>query len=160
MRRGLWMASLYLPQESCTARSDPRTAGLHRDPECAIFLPRNMKSGIDSASKSFPEQMTPARMEAVARQFRVLGEASRLHLLASLMNGPATVGDLVDATGLKQGNVSKQLAALHEAGFLNRSRDGNFVRYEISDPVVFDLCELMCGRVGRTARERALALGA
>lgn len=102
--------------------------------------------------------MTGAQLEAIARQFRVLGEASRLQLLASLMPGPATVGELVDVTGFKQGNVSKQLAALHEAGFLHRERDGNFVRYRIADPVVFQLCELMCGRIEREARERVAAL--
>jgi DNA-binding transcriptional ArsR family regulator len=111
------------------------------------------------ATLSKPE-LRPAQLEAIARQFRVLGEASRLHLLSRLMNGPATVGELAEVTGFKQGNVSKQLAALHDSGFLHRSRDGNFVRYEIADPVVYDLCQLMCGRVGRTARERAEALGA
>ncbi len=99
-------------------------------------------------------KLTEPQLEAIARQFRVLGEASRLRLLASLMAGPATVGELVESTGFKQGNVSKQLVALHEAGFLGRERDGNFVRYRIADPVVFDLCQLMCGRVEREARER------
>ena len=111
------------------------------------------------ATKDSKLELSAPQLEAIARQFRVLGEASRLHLLASLMSGPATVGELAVATGFKQGNVSKQLAALHDAGFLHRRRDGNFVRYEIADPVVFELCQLMCGRVGRAARERAETLG-
>lgn len=127
-----------------------------RSPMWGIF-PYSDMSVLELQAPSKP-RLSVAQLEAIARQFRVLGESSRLRLLACLMEGPATVGELVTATGFKQGNVSKQLAALHEAGFLFRQRDGNFVRYGIADPVVFELCELMCGSVGREARQRAEAL--
>ena len=37
-------------------------------------------------------------------------------------------------------------ALLLDAGMVSRSREGNFARYEIADPILFDLCELVCGR--------------
>lgn len=96
--------------------------------------------------------MSPELLEDLARLFGVLSEASRLRLLQELMAGGQTVSELVESTGMKQGNVSKHLGVLHRAGFLQRVKLGNFVRYEICDQRVFDLCEIMCER----ERERAL----
>jgi DNA-binding transcriptional ArsR family regulator len=95
-------------------------------------------------------------LEAVARLFKVLAEPTRLDLLQHLKGGPLTVSELLDATGQKQANVSKQLGVLFTAGLVSRERDGNLVRYAIADPMVFDLCELVCGKL-RADAERQLA---
>jgi DNA-binding transcriptional ArsR family regulator len=97
--------------------------------------------------------LSDAQIEEAARLFATLSEPSRLRLLKTLMSGPRTVGELVEATGLKQGNVSKQLSALTQAKFLNRERDGNFARYSIRDPLVQDLCRLVCAKIERDAHE-------
>jgi len=97
--------------------------------------------------------MSPAQMEGAARIFSVLSETSRLTLLKALMAGGRSVGELVEATGLKQGNVSKQLGLLTSAGLLGREKEGNFVRYSIRDPMVYELCALVCDKVRRDARE-------
>ncbi len=99
-------------------------------------------------------EMTDAQVEEVARLFGVLAEPVRLYLLRTLMEGGSTVGRLVERTGLKQGTVSKHLGILHGAGFLERRRDGASVFYEISDPLVQQLCDLMCERM----REKAAHL--
>jgi len=44
--------------------------------------------------------------------FGVLSEPSRLVLLQVLHNEPLTVNDLVEATSMKQVNVSKHLSAM------------------------------------------------
>lgn len=98
--------------------------------------------------------MSDAQVEEVARLFSVLAESSRLKLLRTLMTGPMTVGELVEATGMKQGNVSKQLGILLDVRFVAREKDGNFARYSIVDPKLFTLCELMCGRIEEEARRR------
>ncbi len=103
--------------------------------------------------------MTDALLETVARQFGTLSEPSRLRLLRALMEGPLTVTDLVEATGMKQGNVSKHLGILLEARFVAKTKEGNFARYAIADPKLFTLCELMCGRVQEAATRQARALG-
>jgi DNA-binding transcriptional ArsR family regulator len=95
-------------------------------------------------------------LESVSRLFRVLAEPTRLDLLQHLKAGPITVSELIDATGQKQANVSKQLGILFTAGLVSRERDGNLVRYAIADPMVFDLCELVCGKL-RADAERQLA---
>lgn len=102
--------------------------------------------------------MTETQLEEVAHLFGVLAEGSRLRLLQSLMESPKTVTELVEATGMKQGNVSKHLGMLAGVRFVSKSREGNFIRYAIADPRILTLCELMCGRVTEEARARLAAL--
>jgi DNA-binding transcriptional ArsR family regulator len=84
-------------------------------------------------------------VEIIAQRFRVLGEPMRIKLLDRLREGPATVQELQRGTGATQQNVSKHLGVLHGAGMVSRSKVGTYVRYEISDPAVFELCEVVCG---------------
>ncbi|GAC1523540.1 MAG: metalloregulator ArsR/SmtB family transcription factor [Thermoleophilaceae bacterium] len=102
-----------------------------------------------SAPNSLPDDL----IELIARSFRVLGEPMRIKLLDHLREHPATVGELQAATSSSQQNVSKHLAVLHEAGMLRRRKDGNFVRYEIADPGVFELCDQVCGGLRRQVTE-------
>jgi DNA-binding transcriptional ArsR family regulator len=96
--------------------------------------------------------MSLAQLEAVARLFGVLSEPSRLVLLQALHRKPLTVSELVDACALKQANVSKHLAVLHAHQLVKRERDGTSVRYEIADPMIFSLCNLVCGKMQRDAK--------
>ena len=73
----------------------------------------------------------------------------RIKLLDQLRHRPATVGQLQAATSSSQQNVSKHLGVLHDAGVLRRRKDGTFVRYEITDPAVFELCDQVCGGLRR-----------
>jgi DNA-binding transcriptional ArsR family regulator len=96
---------------------------------------------------------------SVAALFGVLAEPTRLAVLQELRAGPLSVSELVNRLGAKQANVSKQLGILFTAGLLSRERDGNLVRYGIGDPMVFDLCELVCGKLRRDAERQLAALG-
>ncbi|MEO6923465.1 MAG: metalloregulator ArsR/SmtB family transcription factor [Bryocella sp.] len=84
-------------------------------------------------------------LDAVAARFRVLGEPFRLRLLQELQGGPKTVTELVERLEGGQPNVSKHLRLLFDAGLVRRVRQGNSIHYSIGDPVVFELCELVCG---------------
>ena len=113
-----------------------------------------------------PRQATPPHplpgplLELIAERFRALGEPKRIMLLDHLREGPATVGELSEAVGASQQNVSKHLALLRGAGMVERERDGNFIRYRIDDPTVFQLCELVCGRLRQQAGELTRAVAA
>ena len=100
------------------------------------------------------KSMSDAQIEEAARLFAILSEASRLRLLRALMSEAMTVSDLIAATGMKQGNVSKHLGVLMDARFVAKEKEGNFARYSIADPNLFTLCELMCGRMAREAGQR------
>jgi DNA-binding transcriptional ArsR family regulator len=88
-----------------------------------------------------------AQLAAVARLFAALSEPSRLALLQALHQGPRTVGQLMEACAMKQANVSKHLAVLHAHHLVQREREGASMRYEIADPMVFSLCNLVCGKM-------------
>lgn len=99
--------------------------------------------------------MSDAQVEESARLFGILSEGSRLRLLRALMERPLTVSELIEATGMKQGNVSKHLGVLLGARFVAREKEGNFARYSLADRRLYQLCELMCARIEEDARERA-----
>jgi DNA-binding transcriptional ArsR family regulator len=97
--------------------------------------------------------LSAAQLEAVARLFGVLSEPSRLALLQALQTQPLSVTELVERCGMKQANVSKHLAVLHQHRLVARERNGASVRYEIADPMVFSLCNLVCGKMERDAKQ-------
>lgn len=90
---------------------------------------------------------TPELLERVAARFRALAEPARLAILHALEDGERTVTELVEHTGLAQGNLSKHLQQLHAGGFVKRRRDGLFVQYALADEGVLKLCVLMCDRL-------------
>ena len=104
------------------------------------------------------KRLEPAQLRAVAGVFAALSEESRLRILQHLMDGPAGVGDLVTATGLKQANVSKQLGLLAAAGVVARRAEGNRAIYSIAMPLVARLCDLVCRDAAARAADRAAAL--
>ncbi len=98
------------------------------------------------------------QLQAVARLFATLAEPSRLQLLQCLKSGEQSVSELVDQTGLKQANVSKQLGLLVSADLVGRRQDGNRALYSISMPLVFELCDLVCNGMAAKAAAYANAL--
>ncbi|GAC1320211.1 MAG: hypothetical protein NVSMB25_12210 [Thermoleophilaceae bacterium] len=84
-------------------------------------------------------------IELIAQRFRLLAEPMRIKILDRLRERPATVGVIASDLGATQQNVSKHLGVLHQGRVINRSKEGNSVRYEIADDSVFDLCEQVCG---------------
>jgi DNA-binding transcriptional ArsR family regulator len=98
--------------------------------------------------------MTPQVLGLVAERFRALAEPARLELLNLLRAGEQSVGELVDATGMGQANVSKHLQLLYSLGFVSRRKDGLFVYYTLADTSVFQLCDLMCKRLESDAKTR------
>ena len=55
--------------------------------------------------------------------------------------------EIMKATSLGQANVSKHLKILEQAGMVARHPQGVSVYYEITDPLIFELCELVCDRL-------------
>ncbi len=96
-----------------------------------------------------PHPLPDPLIDLIAQRFRVLGEPMRIKLLDRLREGDATVGELQQAVGASQQNVSKHLGILLSAGMVSRAKDGNHARYSIADPAVFKLCDQVCGGVRR-----------
>src|SRR5690625_409395 len=80
--------------------------------------------------------------ELTAKLFRGLADPSRLAILETLNAGALCVGDIVEATGLSQSNVSNHLACLKECGLVESSREGRYIHYRTRDPRVSELLGL------------------
>ena len=72
--------------------------------------------------------------ERLAGAFKVLADPARLRLLSFIAAQPKAeccVCDLIAPAGLSQPTVSHHLKVLHDAGFLSRTKRGNWVFYRI-----------------------------
>jgi DNA-binding transcriptional ArsR family regulator len=108
---------------------------------------------------TLPHPLPEDLAELIARRFRAIGEPMRIRLLDQLRDGEATVGELSEALGASQQNVSKHLAVLADAGILGRRKEGNRVYYRIADEGVFALCEDVCGSVQEQLRSLSELVG-
>ena len=103
---------------------------------------------------TLPSPIPEPLVELIAERFRLLSEPMRVRALDHLRaQGEASVGELAAALGTSQQNVSKHLGALHADGVVARRREGNRVIYAIADETVLEICEVVCGSLGRRAGE-------
>ena len=104
--------------------------------------------------------LTPDVLVLIAERFKALAEPARLQILSCLRGGELTVTELVEETEFGQANVSKHLQLLHTLGFVSRRKEGLYVYYALADKSVFQLCDVMCGRLEAQmkARRKLLAV--
>jgi DNA-binding transcriptional ArsR family regulator len=101
-------------------------------------------------------RMNRDALEKVAASFRALSEPTRLAIIQELKAGDRmTVNQIVESLGLSQANISKHLAILRDAQFLKREQHGVTAIYSINDPMVIELCTLVCDHLNRQAATAA-----
>jgi DNA-binding transcriptional ArsR family regulator len=100
---------------------------------------------VATAKTEIPHPLPDQLVERVAERFRILGEPMRIRLLEAMREGEVSVRQLQEATGASQQNVSQHLGVLLRARIVARRKEGNFSLYSIADPVVFSLCDDVCG---------------
>lgn len=82
-----------------------------------------------------------------------IADTSRRSILSELRRGPRTVSDLVQATGLKQPNVSNHLARLRDCGLVEANKRGRQVFYALNDPRIEAALEIAEHGACRRAHE-------
>ena len=83
--------------------------------------------------------------ELIARRFRALSDPTRLRIVDLLRRrDEASVGEITEALGGSQQNMSKHLAALQSEGFVRRRKQGTSSIYRIADSSVLELCDRLC----------------
>lgn len=87
-----------------------------------------------------------------AKLFRGFSDPSRLSILEVLRGGPLTVGEIVEATGLSQSNVSNHLGCMRDCGLVVAEQTGRYVTYQISDDRVGDMLVLAESLLADVAR--------
>ena len=64
---------------------------------------------------------------------RAVAEATRLRVLFLLMQCELTVKDLTKILGQSQPRISRHLKLLHQAGLIERHREGSWVYFRLAD---------------------------
>ena len=111
--------------------------------------PGLLHSSLNSYRVLVMPQALPAELlEHVAERFRVLGDATRLGILRTLLDdGEQNVGQLVERLGTSQANVSKHLRILHDARIVSRRAEGTSAYYSVTDPSLLPVCAIVCDRL-------------
>jgi DNA-binding transcriptional ArsR family regulator len=86
-------------------------------------------------------QLDAATAKTVATTLQALATPSRLMILATLREGPRSVGDLVQAVGMEQSAVSHQLRLLRTMGLVESERHGRSIVYSLFDDHLAELID-------------------
>jgi len=86
-------------------------------------------------------RLDAATAKAVAATLQALATPSRLLILATLEEGPRTVGAITEAVGMEQSAVSHQLRHLRDLGLVQSERQGRNIIYSLYDTHVAELID-------------------
>jgi ArsR family transcriptional regulator len=75
--------------------------------------------------------------------FKALAHPARIRILEHLREGERSAGDLIEALGLEQSNVSQHLAVLRNRNILVARREGASVLYSVRDPILYEILDLL-----------------
>lgn len=90
--------------------------------------------------------------------FKALSHPVRLAIIEQLKNGERSVGQLVEANGVEQSSVSKNLAILKQAGILRSRQEGVTVYYAIRDQDIFKVLRVVSDILATKHKESAKIL--
>jgi DNA-binding transcriptional ArsR family regulator len=78
-----------------------------------------------------------------ANIFQALAHPTRIAIIELLENGELSAGDLMEALGMEQANVSQHLAILRSKQLVTNRKAGNKVFYSVRDPIIIKVLALM-----------------
>lgn len=97
--------------------------------------------GHGADSRATRVRLDAATAKSVATTLQALSTPSRLLILATLQEAPATVGTLSQAVGMEQSAVSHQLRLLRNLGLVDGQRHGRTIVYSLYDNHVAELID-------------------
>jgi ArsR family transcriptional regulator len=93
--------------------------------------------------------------EMQAELCRAMSHAIRLEIVHLLREGSKHVSELAQAVGRPQTTISRHLATLRNAGVIIGQRQGQEIYYQIADPKIVSVCDLMRQVLADQARHRS-----
>lgn len=98
---------------------------------------------------------TPTEADLLAKYFRVLGDRTRLSVLALLAERERSVGELAALLREPQPKVSNHLACLRWCGFVSTRREHRTIHYRLADDRVSEVVQLARGLLQENAEHVA-----
>jgi len=88
--------------------------------------------------------MPPAAIyEIQAELCRCMSSATRIEIVHVLRDGPQRVSEIARITGHPQGTISRHLGVLRNGGVVIAHRHAQDVLYQIANPKIVGICDLM-----------------
>ena len=81
-------------------------------------------------------------LELKAKLFRGFADTSRLSILETLRVKPLNVGEITQATGLSQSNISNHLGCLRDCGLVMSEQRGRYTYYRLTDDRIDNLLRM------------------
>lgn len=100
-----------------------------------------LDSPLFGDSEAFPAMQEAA--EQAAELLRSIGSSHRLIMLCLLAEGPRTVTEICNASGMRQSLASQHLARLRLDGLVSADRQGHFVHYSLASPIARDIISVL-----------------
>ncbi|MFB7813245.1 ArsR/SmtB family transcription factor [Paenibacillus chitinolyticus] len=72
------------------------------------------------------------QLQSLADTFKLMGDKTRLTILALLRERELCVCDLVDVTGMSQPSISQHLRKMKDAGLVSERRKGQWIYYSLA----------------------------
>lgn len=94
---------------------------------------------LDRIRRARRDAIPEPDLERMALTFKVLGDATRLRIMAALAGGEMCVCDLAAYLGLSESAVSHQLRRMRELSIVKPRREGQVLYYSLQDRHVADL---------------------
>ncbi|MEC1158915.1 MULTISPECIES: ArsR/SmtB family transcription factor [Bacillaceae] len=87
-------------------------------------------------------QLEDLQHELIAKFFHGLSNPARFKIAVSLLESEKNVSQLVHELGMKQSQISNQLACLKWCGYVSTRQEGKFIYYRITDERIRNIIEL------------------
>ncbi|HXF65218.1 MAG TPA: metalloregulator ArsR/SmtB family transcription factor [Burkholderiales bacterium] len=100
-----------------------------------------------------PLELAEDAAAELADLFRLLGDASRLKVVAACLAGPCSVSEIAERADLSVSLASHHLRLLRAARIVRAARQGRQVFYEAQDEHVRRVIEDMMAHVGEPREE-------
>lgn len=84
------------------------------------------------------------RAAEVSALLKLLSHPNRLLVACELMDGERSVSEIEARTGVRQPNLSRDLARLRQAGIVSTRREAKLVFYQLKDPRISALMGALC----------------
>ena len=92
-----------------------------------------------SETTSYLDQLDDVKAQHVAELFSILGDTSRVKIIAALLNGSMNVQSLADAVGISPSGISHHMRSLRQMRLVRAHKQGRQVFYSLDDQHVEEL---------------------